>query len=146
MRKQILGATAVGVVVSVAAGRRLARRRDGVGTADRRVDRWHSVTVFREPEDLGPLPPPLDDLGVAIDVVMRPAPGGRGTELAARIADPDVAGREQVRALRKALREARSLAEIGEVLLPDSPATTRKTLLSAPLAYVTRHGREEGRL
>ena len=53
---------------------------------------------------------------------------------------------DPVRAIQRALREARSLAEVGEVLLPDAPATTGRTLTGAPLAYATRHGREEGRL
>jgi hypothetical protein len=59
----------------------------------------------------------------------------------ARLRDDD-----PVRLIRRALREARSLAEVGEVLLPDAPATTHPTLTGAPLAYATRHGREEGRL
>ncbi|GAA3285559.1 hypothetical protein GCM10020218_045690 [Dactylosporangium vinaceum] len=53
---------------------------------------------------------------------------------------------QRVRRLRAALRAARSLAEVGEVLRPDAPATTKPTLTGAPLAYATRHGREEGRL
>ena len=80
----------------------------------------------------------------------------RGTELAVRMAGPPPAGAarllgqlrddDPIRSIRRALREARSLAEVGEVLLPDAPATTHKTLTGAPLAYATRHGREEGRL
>ena len=31
-------------------------------------------------------------------------------------------------------------------LTSDTPGTTRRTLTGAPLAYATRHGREEGRL
>jgi hypothetical protein len=152
MRKRFLGAAAVGLVVSVAAGRRFARRADGAAPGDRRADRWHSVTVHCAPDQLDP----LSELGDAVEVVMRPAPGGRGTELAARLVEPVASGvgsvvakmrdDDPVRRLRRALREARALAEIGEVPLPDSPATTRSTPLAAPLAYATRHGREEGRL
>jgi hypothetical protein len=144
MRKSILGAAAVGAVVSVAAARRFARRGDGVSPPV--SDRWHAVTVNCEPERLGPLPPPLDGLDFEIEVRIRPAPGDRGTEAAARVADPAKLNRDTVRRLRRALREARALAEIGEVPLPDSPATTKNTPLSLPLAYATRHGREEGRL
>jgi hypothetical protein len=156
MRKLLFGAAAVGLVVSVAAGRRFARRPDGATPGDRRVDRWHSVTVNCAPERLDPLPACLSELGDAVEVVMRPAPGGRGTELAARLVERVPSGvggvvaklrdDDPVRRLRRALRDARALAEIGEILLPDSPATTRSTLLGAPLAYAVRHGREEGRL
>jgi hypothetical protein len=111
-------------------------------------DRWHSVTVNCSPEDLGPKPPPLDELGFPVEIRIRPAPGDRGTELAARVAQPAAAGGDDdpVRSIRRALREARSLAEVGEVLRPDSPPTTRPTLTGAALAHATRHGREEGRL
>lgn len=107
-------------------------------------DRWHSVTINCSPERLDPLPPPLDELDFPVEVRIQPAPGDRGTELAARVTSG--ADRERVRRLRRALREARSIAETGEVLLPDAPATTKPTLRSAPLAYATKHGREEGRL
>ncbi|GAB7046322.1 hypothetical protein [Catenuloplanes indicus] len=123
-------------VAAVAATRRIRRAR----ATD---DRWHSVTVNREPEEVGPQPQPLHDLGEAIQVRVRPAPGGRGTEIAARCVE---AGPDAVRALRRALRETRTLVETGEVLLPDAPPTTRRTPLGAPLAYATRHGRQEGRL
>jgi hypothetical protein len=144
MRKTILGVAAVGAVAGVAAARRRARHRDGVSAGS--PDRWHSVTVHCEPEQLGPLPPPLDSLGFEVEVRIRPAPADRGTELAARIAPPAQAGRGTVGELRAALRKARALAEIGEIPLPDSPPTTADTLLSRPLAHATRHGREDGRL
>ncbi|MDP9793359.1 hypothetical protein J2S43_001871 [Catenuloplanes nepalensis] len=123
-------------VAAVAAARRMRQAR----VTD---DRWHSITVNREREEVGPQPQPLHDLGETIQVRVRPAPGGRGTEIAARCVD---AGPEGVRALRRALRETRTLVETGEILLPDSPPTTRRTPLGAPLAYATRHGRQEGRL
>jgi hypothetical protein len=155
MKKTLVSAAVAATAVTVVV-RRLARS-DGVNpfTAPRH-DRWHSVTVLRQPAELGPLPAPLGELGEAVEVRVRPAPGGRGTELAARLAEPvpggtaglvaKARGDDPVRRLRRALREARSLAEVGEVLLPDSPATTKPTLTGAPLAYATRHGREEGRL
>jgi hypothetical protein len=77
-------------------------------------------------------------------VLVRPAPDGKGTELAARLVDQaDLGG---VRRLRQALREARQLAEVGEVLLPDAPSTTRWTLTSRPLNHAIQHARGEGRL
>lgn len=136
----------LGGVAAMAAGAGAAvvvARRRRIGRAER-MDRWHSVTIGCEPEELGPLPPPLDSLGFPVEVRIRPAPGDRGTELAARIAEPQ--GRDGVRALRTALRDARQLVEVGEILRPDSPPTTRRTLTGAPLAYATRHGKSEGRL
>ncbi|MDR7276827.1 hypothetical protein [Catenuloplanes atrovinosus] len=131
---------AVGGAVGVAAVAAVRRGRQARAAAD---DRWHSITINREPEEVGPQPQPLHDLGEAIQVRVRPAPGGRGTEIAARCVNPNPDG---VRALRRALRETRTLVETGEVLLPDAPPTTRRTPLGAPLAYATRHGRQEGRL
>jgi hypothetical protein len=145
----IAGAVATGVVV----GWRAARRRTTDSAA---VDRWHSVTIYRSPEEVGSLPGPLAELGSAVEVRVRPAPAGRGTELAARLVEKVPTGlakvtakrrdADPVRRLRRALREAKSLAEVGEVLLPDSPPTTDRTVLNRPLEYATRHAREEGRL
>ena len=148
MNKTIVG-TATVVAAVITAGAVAARR-------GRAHDRWHTITIFCEPERLGSLPPPLGELGEPVEVNIRPAPGDRGTELSARLINPVPAGAakvaarmrdsDPVRRLRRALREARSLAEVGEVLLPDSPPTTRPTATGAPLAYATRHAREEGRL
>jgi hypothetical protein len=80
MRKRSPSAAAVGLVVTVAAGRRFARRPEDATPGDRRADRWHSVTVNCAPDQLDPLPAPLSELGDAAEIVMRPAPGGRGTE------------------------------------------------------------------
>ncbi|MEV4511182.1 hypothetical protein AB0K00_19685 [Dactylosporangium sp. NPDC049525] len=150
MKRGLLIVTAV----TAAAGAGVAaaaRRRGGAGTVRPMVtrgrsdaDRWHSVTINRTPEQLGPKPAPLDELDFPVQIRVRPAPGGRGTEVAVR-AEPG-ADRDMIRHLRRALREARSLAEVGEVLLPDAPATTHPTVTGAPLTYATRHGHEEGRL
>jgi len=157
MNRAMIGLTAVAVGgAGVVLGRRALRRgrTDAAATGDR--DRWHSVTVNCGPERLGAKPPPLDELGFPVEIRIRPAPGDRGTELAVRMAEPAPTGParllgklrddDPVRAIRRSLREARSLIEVGEVLLPDAPATTHRTLTAAPLAYATRHGREEGRL
>lgn len=90
---------------------------DDAGTSARR---WRAVTVLREPDDVGtPLapPPPLDRLADRLEVRIAPAPGDKGTELAARFrsrpSDDDLAE------LRSALREAKQLLEVGEVLRVD---------------------------
>jgi hypothetical protein len=102
------------------------------------------------------LPEPLAELGDTVEVELRTAPGGRGTEIAVRPrnGEPSGAGAVAARlrgddprwAVRRALRETRSLLETGEVLHPSQPPTTERTPLNRPLEYATRHGREEGRL
>ena len=81
---------------------------------------WRVVTVNVPQDQVAPdgrLPEPLARLGDAIEVQIRPAPGDKGTELAARFrgsATDDDIGR-----LRQALREAKQLVEVGEVLRMD---------------------------
>ena len=94
--------------------------------------RWRSVTINRSQEEVmpqGQLPGPLAALGDLVEVQVRPAPGDRGTELAARLRVPEPTGpraalaafggddpRQQV---RSALRQAKHLIEVGEVLRVD---------------------------
>ena len=69
---------------------RWRRAADGVGDKGAE-DRWLLVTVNRPPDEVvsdGRLPDPLARLGDVVEVQVRPAPGGRGTELAARLVDP----------------------------------------------------------
>ncbi|MGY1753434.1 hypothetical protein [Blastococcus sp. SYSU D01042] len=89
---------------------------------------WLAVTVFREPSDVDPtrLPAPLAELGDRIEVRVRPAPGGKGAELAARLPDRSSAGplgrlsgSDPQADLRSALRRAKQLIEVGEVLAVD---------------------------
>ena len=47
-------------------------------------------------------------------------------------------------ALRRALRETRSILEVGEVLSPDKPPTTKPTPGGKLLGTVTSRGRGEG--
>lgn len=74
----------------------------------------------------GQVPDPLAALGDRVEVRVRPAPGGRGTEFAARLRGSEPTGvrsalassggddpREQ---LRSALRQAKQLIEVGELL------------------------------
>jgi len=86
------GVVLAGVSAGVIAARRITTRQAGNG-AD--PDRWHTVTVNRPPEEVAPegrLPDPLAGLGDAVEVRLRPAPGGRGTELAVRLRDGAPAG------------------------------------------------------
>jgi hypothetical protein len=155
MKRRWIGVAVGAAAAGVLTGRRIARRaRAPEPGGDRNP--WHSLTVNRTPEELGHRPAPLGDLGIPVNIRVRPAPGGRGTELAVQLLEPEPTGvalvvakmrnNDPVRKVRRALREARQLAEVGEILLPDTPPTTRRTLTGAPLAYAVRHGREEGRL
>ncbi|MEV0879563.1 hypothetical protein AB0I85_17220 [Micromonospora echinofusca] len=126
----------VGAALALAAaGRALAVRRRGsawprAAGADPRPGRWQVVTVDRAPGDVlpgGRWPEPLRRLGAAVQVELRPAPGCRGTELAARPvpgAAPaglaaHLVGDDPGLLVRRALREAKQLAETGEVLRAD---------------------------
>ncbi|MEZ3183114.1 hypothetical protein KYY02_31980 [Streptomyces pimonensis] len=129
-------------MVPVAAAGVAAARRAGATrhSDDRAGDRWLTVTVNRPTADVrqdGKLPDALQRLAEEIDVRVRPAPGDRGTELAARFKEPvsavstsvpgRLAGRDPRQELRRALRDAKALLEAGEVLRPDAPPTTRPT-------------------
>jgi hypothetical protein len=105
-------------------------------------DRWHAATVNLPPErvsDDGAAPPPLRDMS-GIEVRMQQAPDGKGTEIYVRSTGADVGD------VRRALREAKSLLEVGDVLLPAGPPTTQPTPLNKPIRTATEHAREEGRL
>ena len=98
---------------------------------------WLAVTVFREPSDVDTteLPAPLAEYGDRIEVRFRPAPGGKGTELAARLRDRPSSGSALSRLngsdaqadLRSALRRAKQLIEVGEVLAVDPAPRGRRT-------------------
>src|SRR5215468_1349492 len=87
-------ATAAAVAVG-GAGMRIAVARKRAGWPTRPPHRppephWHSVTVNVPAERLsagGRPPAELADLGELVEVRIREAPGGRGTELAARLRD-----------------------------------------------------------
>ena len=117
---------------------------DDPGTAARR---WRAVTVLCSPEQVGTgtdLPAPLAALGDRIEVRITPAPGDRGTELAARYRERP--SDDELRTLRSALREAKQLIEVGEVLRVDpAPHGVRKeTPQGAALEGMTRRARGEG--
>ena len=97
--------------------------------ASRPTSGWLAVTVLCEPgrlDEASP-PPPLDELADRIEVRVRPAPGDKGTELSARLRErqgPDRAARRLTGSdaegeVRSALRRAKQLVEVGEVLAVD---------------------------
>ena len=98
---------------------------------------WLAVTVLGEPPDVdaGELPAPLAELGDRIEVRLRPAPDGKGTELAARRRDRQpsgttpsrLSGRDPQADLRSALRRAKQLIEVGEVLAVDPAPHGKRT-------------------
>lgn len=84
--------------------------------------RWNVVTIKAAPEEVlpgGQPPPLLAELGDAVEVDVRPAPGGRGTELHARLsrqANSPSAGELTQGDVRSVLRRTKQLFEVGEVL------------------------------
>jgi hypothetical protein len=114
---------------------------------DRSVQRWRVVTVLCSPEQIGTgdaLPATLAELGDRIEIRVTPAPGDKGTELAARYRGP--ATEEDLRELRSALRRAKQLIEVGEVLRVDPvPHGKRKpTPQGAALEKATEQAPKEG--
>ncbi|MFC0033510.1 hypothetical protein ACFFMM_28705 [Micromonospora chaiyaphumensis] len=122
--------TGGGLAVAVA-GALVHRHRRRPATAATDPRRWQVVTVAGRPEEVlprGRRPEPLRRLGGGVELSARPAPGGRGTELAARLpaggaALPGLAahlvGDDPGRFLRQVLRETKQLVETGEVLRAD---------------------------
>ncbi|CAL9640163.1 hypothetical protein [Streptomyces sp. Tu 3180] len=149
---------ALWMVPAVAAGTVAVRRaRSGNRADDRAGDRWLTVTVNRPMTDVRPdgrLPASLQRLEDRIDVRVRPAPGDRGTELAARLKEPPsdlssslparLAGQDPRQEVRVALREAKALLEAGEVLRPDAPPTTRPTAGGRLVGLIGRRSGGEG--
>ncbi|MFI9284598.1 SRPBCC family protein [Streptomyces werraensis] len=147
-------------IVPVAAVGVAAARKAGAaasGGDDRAGDRWLTVTVNLPEEDVrqdGKLPGPLERLADRVDVRTRPAPGDRGTELAARLKEPTppasasmparLAGQDPRQEVRRALREAKALLETGEVMLPDTPPTTRPTPGGRLVGLFSRRSGGEG--
>lgn len=145
-----LGAGAVlGTVVAIT--RAVARR------GDRRNEptRWLAVTVNGEPEAVVADPrytELLAALGDDLETRTAPAPGGRGTEIAARPRQAPggvtarVTGNDPRQDVRRALRDVKSLLETGEVIRPDPPTTGKPTPGGALVRLVTRRAGGEGRL
>ncbi len=106
--------------------------------ASRTTSGWLAVTVFRDPADLDldDLPAPLAKFGDRIEVRVRAAAGGKGTELAARLRDRETSsggalhrlrGSDPDANLRSALRRAKQLIEVGEVLMVDPAPHGKRT-------------------
>ncbi|WP_243705011.1 hypothetical protein [Micromonospora sp. KC723] len=102
-----------------------------------RPGRWQVVTVDRPAGEVlpgGRWPEPLRPLAGAVELWLRPAPGGRGTELAARPLGgratlPGMAahlvGDDPGRYLRDTLRRVKQFVETGEVLRADRSPVDR---------------------
>jgi hypothetical protein len=124
----VLGSVALGgtgLVLLVRSRRRAASPR---GTEESR-SRWRAVTINRTPEEVmpgGQRPVPLAELGDRVEVEVRPAPGGKGAELRARLTTDHavgwmsrLAGSDPRLEVRAALRRSKQLLEVGEVLQVD---------------------------
>jgi hypothetical protein len=109
------------------------------GDAEAR-SRWRAVTINRSPDEVMPdheVPGPLAELGDLVEVEVRAAPGGRGSELRARLrsAEPTgaasaaarLSGDDPRQGVRAALREAKQLIEVAEVLRVDPTPHGRRT-------------------
>ncbi|MDH2427359.1 hypothetical protein [Sphaerisporangium sp. TRM90804] len=158
MKRAVMGAVTLGGI-GMGTMRWLASRRTKE-KAYREASRWLMVTVNRRPEEVVPegrLPEPLARLGDTIEVMVREAPGDRGTELGARPLAPVPSGAEEVmarlggtdprQAVRRALRESKCLIETGEVLRSSSVSGTRRpTPAGALVDMAARRAGGEGRL
>ena len=94
------------------------------------------VTVYREPSDVdtAQLPAPLAEYGDRIEVRLRAAADDKGTELGARLRDQPAGstlgrlrGSDPQADLRSALRRAKQLIEVGEVLAVDPAPHGKRT-------------------
>ena len=102
---------------------------------------WLVVTVLCAPSaiDTSQLPEPLAGIDETIEVRVRPAPDGKGTALAARLRGGKstgtvlnrLTGSDPQADVRSALRRAKQLIEVGEVLVVD-PAPHGKRTASPP--------------
>ena len=97
--------------------------------ADHPASGWLVVSVLCEPSDIDTarLPVPLAQFGDRIEVRVQPGADSKGTELAARLrerlpsgsAPSRLSGNDPQAELRSALRRAKQLIEVGEVLVVD---------------------------
>jgi hypothetical protein len=133
----------------------------GAGSAAEPRSRWRAVTINRSPEEVMPdnqRPAPLAELGDRVEVEVRTAPGGKGSELRARLRSPEprgaasaaarLSGSDPRRQVRAALREAKQLIEVGEVLRVDPAPHGRRspTPTGAVVEAATKRAGGEGLL
>jgi len=96
------------------------------------------VTVLREESDIenSPLPAPLAEFGDRVELRVRSGSDGKGTELAARLRGQPtsssalrrLSGKDPQADLRSALRRAKQILEVGEVLVVDPTPHGERTL------------------
>ena len=110
--------------------------------------RWRAVTVNLSPDRVE-IPAPLRDLGDAVEIRTRPAPGDKGTEIHARLTgdrSDGIDGKDALETLRQALRESKQLLEFGWIHHANVNRTSEPTVLNAPLREATEHAEGSGRL
>ena len=156
MRPRLVGAAVVFAAagILVFARRRRPRSAPGTGAASAPRSGWLAVTVARDVDDVlpaGRTPGPLARFGDAVELEARIAPGDKGTELRARFrqgASRAAAGDRDRGRLRAALREAKHLIEVGEVLRVDPVPHGRRTATptGALVELATARSNEEGTL
>jgi hypothetical protein len=125
-----LAARAGGAVVRQVRSTIEQRNGGAAGATDAPASGWLVVSIFREPTEIDAtaLPAPLAEYGDRIETRIRPAAGGKGTELAVRLTQRSsgngsgparLTGSDPQADLRSALRRAKQLIEVGEVLAVD---------------------------
>jgi hypothetical protein len=151
-----LAAAAVGVGVGVVVRQvRRSRARPEADASREPRSRWRAVTVNKPASEVAPdgaLPPPLAELGDAVEVRITAASDGKGTELSARLRDGEpsaaarLVGRDRRQDVRSALRRSKQLIEVGEVLRvdPQSAGYRPPTPAGKVLEAVTRRAGGEG--
>lgn len=153
------------ITAAMAAGKRVWRqyrrkrgaKSTGPGADDR--DRWLAVTVNAPPERVEAEPRlrrVLARPGLRLQMRIDPAPGDRGTELAVRLKEQPLphdvnigarlSGRDPRQPVRRALRDAKSLVETGEILELEPRTSGPRTLASGLVEAVSRRAAGEGRL
>ncbi|MGJ6968346.1 hypothetical protein ACSDR0_41210 [Streptosporangium sp. G11] len=140
MKRVVTGAVITSIGLGIARWLK-SRRTPGMIHHDPKAPyRWQWVTINRPPEEVAPdgrLPEPLARLGDAIEIQKRKAPGDKGTELGARLRQRTstagaggmvrrISGDDPSQEVRRALREAKSLIEIGEVVRVEDSMTMRE--------------------
>jgi hypothetical protein len=116
--------------------------------------RWQAVTILATPVQIAPggrLPAPLAELAHLVDTKLEPAPGGRGSQLAARVksAPPSEAnswkGHDLSGQIRSALQHAKQLVEVGEVLsVEPQPVGKRRRPATGLLMSLMGQADQEG--